>query len=53
MCADGAFMREVLLSEPATDTFVQFLQHFGPVMLLPEMGPGFFKFELNLKDTTI
>jgi hypothetical protein len=40
-------MREVILDQPITDEFVQFLKMFGPVMTLPVMGPGFFKFDLK------
>ena len=47
VCADGAFMREVLLDTPVTESFVEFLRNFGSVMTLPDMGPGFFKFDMK------
>ena len=47
VCADGAFMREVVLDNPATDSFVNYLQNLGPVMALGEIGPGFFKYEFR------
>lgn len=47
VCADGAFMREVILDGPVTDSFIDFLRRFGSVMTIGEMGPGFFKFELK------
>ena len=45
VCADGAFMREVILDRPVDADFVQFLRKFGTIMILPEMGEGFFKFD--------
>lgn len=47
VCVDGAFMKEVLLDGPVTPPFVEFLKSFGDVMLLPDIGPGFFKFEFR------
>ena len=47
VCADGAFMREVILSTPVTSSFIDFLRNFGTVMTLDTMGPGFFKFDLK------
>lgn len=47
VCVDGAFMREVVLSSPVSDEFLNYLKKFGPVMTLSDMGPGFFRFEIN------
>lgn len=40
-------MREVVLSSQVSEEFLTFLKHFGPVMTMPDMGPGFFKFEIQ------
>lgn len=47
VCADGAFMREVVLDCQVTSEFTEFLRNFGSLMTLDTMGPGFFKFELK------
>lgn len=40
-------MREVIVDLPVSETFINFLRNFGTVLTLPEMGPGFFKFDLK------
>ncbi len=44
-CADGSFMKEYLLSEPATEEFFKYLAVFGKSESLPGVGGGFLKFE--------
>ncbi len=44
-CADGSFMKEFLLSEPVPAGFFAYLENFGEVEALPNLGEGFYKFE--------
>jgi hypothetical protein len=45
VCADGSFMKELLLDAPLTPEFFSYLGHFGQVEALPAVGEGFYKFE--------
>ncbi len=45
VCADGSFMKELLLDAPLTPEFFAYLGHFGSVDALPAIGEGFYKFE--------
>jgi hypothetical protein len=45
VCADGSFMKEVLLDAPVTQEFFAYLGQFGQVEALPGVGEGFYKFE--------
>ena len=47
VCTDGSFMREVLIDVVVPESFVIFLRNFGSVLILPDMGPGFFKYEMK------
>lgn len=44
-CADGSFMKEFLLSDPVPAGFFAYLENFGEVEALPNLGEGFYKFE--------
>ena len=44
-CADGSFMKEFLLSEPVPAGFFAYLENFGEVEALPNLGEGFYRFE--------
>lgn len=44
-CADGSFMKEFLLSAPVPEGFFAYLENFGEVEVLPNLGEGFYKFE--------
>ena len=45
VCADGSFMKEFLLDVPITKEFFTYLENFGQVEALPNVGEGFYKFE--------
>jgi hypothetical protein len=45
VCADGSFMKEFLLSAPVPEGFFAYLENFGKVEALPNLGEGFYKFE--------
>jgi hypothetical protein len=45
VCADGSFMKECLLDAPVTKEFFVYLDNFGQVEALPNVGNGFYKFE--------
>jgi hypothetical protein len=45
VCADGSFMKEFLLDVPITKEFFTYLENFGQVEVLPNVGEGFYKFE--------
>lgn len=45
VCADGSFMKEFLLDVPVTKEFFTYLENFGEVEALPNVGEGFYKFE--------
>jgi len=44
-CADGSFMKEFLLSEPVPAGFFAYLENFGEVEALQNLGEGFYRFE--------
>jgi hypothetical protein len=44
-CADGSFMKEFLLSEPVPAGFFAYLENFGEVEALQNIGEGFYRFE--------
>jgi hypothetical protein len=44
-CADGSLMKEFLLSDPVTEDFFHFLENFGSIESLANVGAGFYKFE--------
>ena len=45
VCADGSFMKEFLLDAPVTREFFTYLENFGKIETLPNVGEGFYKFE--------
>ena len=45
VCADGSFMKELLIDAPVTREFFSYLKNFGQVEALPNIGDGFYKFE--------
>ena len=45
VCADGSLMKEFLIDDPVTKEFFVFLENFGEVKTLPNIGEGFYKFE--------
>jgi len=45
VCADGSFMKELLLDAPVTREFFTYLGNFGRVESLPNVGEGFYTFE--------
>ena len=44
-CADGSLMKEFILSDPVPEGFFTYLESFGEVEALPNLGEGFYKFE--------
>lgn len=44
-CADGSLMKEFILSDPVPEGFFAYLESFGEVEALPNLGEGFYKFE--------
>ena len=44
-CADGSLMKEFLLDAPVTAGFFAYLDNFGEVEALRNVGEGFYKFE--------
>ncbi|KAF5045403.1 hypothetical protein DSECCO2_481650 [anaerobic digester metagenome] len=44
-CADGSFMKEYLLDAPVTAEFFAYLENFGEVEALRNIGEGFYRFE--------
>jgi len=44
-CADGSLMKEFILSDPVPEGFFTYLENFGEVEALPNLGEGFYKFE--------
>lgn len=38
-------MKEYLLDQPVSRNFLMFLENFGMVEMLPNLGEGFYKFE--------
>lgn len=44
-CADGTLMKEFLLSAPLTEGFFSYLENFGCVEAMPDLGGGFYTFE--------
>ncbi len=45
ICADGSFLKELLLDAPLTAEFFSYLGNFGQVEALPAIGAGFYKFD--------
>ena len=45
VCADGSFMKEFSLDTPVTKEFFTYLENFGQVEALSNVGEGFYKFE--------
>lgn len=44
-CADGTFMKEFLLNDPIPVGFFSYLENFGEVEVLPNLGEGFHTFD--------
>ncbi|WP_067048745.1 hypothetical protein [Methanofollis ethanolicus] len=44
-CADGTLMKEFVLSAPLTEGFFSYLENFGRVEAMPDLGEGFYTFE--------
>jgi hypothetical protein len=44
-CADSSFMKEFLLDAPIPEGFFSYLENFGKVEALPNLGEGFYKFD--------
>ena len=45
VCVDGALMKEFVLDEPLTESFLKFLEQFGTVRYLDQMKKPYFSFE--------
>jgi len=45
VCADGSLMKEFLLDAPVSAEFFAYLQDFGEIESLPDVGDGFYKFK--------
>ena len=43
-CADGSLMKEYLLDTPIPEGFFAYLESFGEVEGLPNLGEGFYSF---------
>lgn len=44
-CADGSFMKEFHLDAPIPAGFFPYLENFGEVEVLPNLGEGFYTFD--------
>lgn len=44
-CANGSFMKEFLLSDPVPAGFFAYLENFGEIEALQNIGEGFYRFE--------
>ncbi|OPY32744.1 MAG: hypothetical protein A4E34_02121 [Methanoregula sp. PtaU1.Bin006] len=45
VCVDGSFMKEYLLDEPLTGTFLDFLGEFGTIRRIEHLKKPYFSFE--------
>ena len=45
-CADGSFMKEYILDSDIKPDFLEYLKRFGSIEMYPDLGEGFFKFEM-------
>lgn len=45
VCIDGSLMKEYILDEPLTESFLRFLEQFGTVRLLEQIKKPYFSFE--------
>lgn len=48
VCVDGSLMKEYVLDEPLTDSFLKFLENFGTVRYLDHLRKPYFSFEKEL-----
>jgi hypothetical protein len=48
VCVDGSLMKEYVLDEPLTESFLKFLENFGTVRLLEQLKKPYFSFEKEL-----
>ncbi len=44
-CADGSLMKEYVLDAPVTAEFFAYLENFGEVEVLQNIGEGFYRFD--------
>ncbi|GEM_PF-190180 len=45
VCVDGSLMKEYVLNEPLTGSFLKFLENFGTVRFLEQLRKPYFSFE--------
>jgi hypothetical protein len=45
VCVDGSLMKEYVLDEPLTESFLKFLEKFGTVRSLVQLRKPYFSFE--------
>jgi hypothetical protein len=45
VCVDGSLMKEFILDEPLTESFLMFLEHFGTVTRREHLRKPYFAFE--------
>jgi len=45
VCVDGSLMKEYVLDEPLTESFLKFLDNFGTVRFLEQLKKPYFSFE--------
>ena len=48
VCVDGSLMKEYVLDEPLTESFLKFLENFGTVRFLEQLRKPYFSFEKEL-----
>ena len=48
VCVDGSLMKEYVLNEPLTESFLKFLENFGTVRSLEQLRKPYFSFEKEL-----
>ena len=48
VCVDGSLMKEYVLDEPLTESFLKFLENFGTVRFLEQLRKPYFSFEKEM-----
>jgi len=48
VCVDGSLMKEYVLDEPLTDSFLKFLENFSTIRYLDQLRKPYFSFEKEL-----
>jgi hypothetical protein len=48
VCVDGSLLKEYVLDEPLTESFLKFLESFGQVRFLEQLRKPYFSFEKEM-----